>query len=98
MFVYFLLLQDDFRARAAGFATGTTVLALPRDAVLNVRFPGAPRALVAAFDEFAMPILEREWKSADDSRALAAVRNSLLPKLISGELRVKDAERIVQIV
>ena len=88
MFVYFLLLQDDFRARAAGFATGTTVLALPRDAVLNLRCPVAPRALVAAFAEVALPIIEREWKSIEESRTLVALRDTLLPKLISGELQV----------
>ena len=34
----------------------------------------------------------------DPARAgtLAAVRDTLLPKLISGELRVKDAERFVE--
>lgn len=92
MFVYFLLLQNDFRARAAGFATGTTVLALPREAVLNVRFPGAPPALITAFAKLALPIIEREWKHAEQSRALAALRDTLLPKLISGELRTKNAE------
>jgi type I restriction enzyme S subunit len=30
-----------------------------------------------------------------ESRTLAALRDTLLPKLISGELRVADAERIV---
>jgi type I restriction enzyme S subunit len=36
-------------------------------------------------------------KSHDDqSRTLAALRDTLLPKLISGQLRVKDAERYVQ--
>jgi type I restriction enzyme S subunit len=34
----------------------------------------------------------------DESRTLAAVRDTLLPKLISGEVRVKGAERIVEIV
>jgi type I restriction enzyme S subunit len=43
-----------------------------------------------------MPITEREWKSADESRALAALRDTLLPKLISGELRVKAAELLVE--
>jgi type I restriction enzyme S subunit len=31
--------------------------------------------------------------SHEESRTLAALRDRLLPKLISGELRVKDAER-----
>jgi type I restriction enzyme, S subunit len=30
-----------------------------------------------------------------ESRTLSALRDTLLPKLISGELRVKDAERYV---
>jgi type I restriction enzyme S subunit len=30
-----------------------------------------------------------------ESRTLAALRDTLLPKLISGELRIPDAERIV---
>lgn len=30
----------------------------------------------------------------DESRTLAAVRDALLPGLVSGELRVKDAERV----
>jgi HNH endonuclease len=34
------------------------------------------------------------WREARESSALAAVRDALLPKLISGEIRVKDAERI----
>jgi type I restriction enzyme S subunit len=33
--------------------------------------------------------------SERESRALAALRDTLLPKLISGELRVQDAERIL---
>ena len=38
--------------------------------------------------------MEQEAKD-EESRALAALRDTLLPKLISGELRVKDAERFV---
>ena len=31
---------------------------------------------------------------AEESRTLASLRDALLPKLISGELRVKDAEAL----
>jgi type I restriction enzyme S subunit len=31
-----------------------------------------------------------------ESRTLAQLRDTLLPKLISGELRVKDAERFIE--
>jgi type I restriction enzyme S subunit len=32
----------------------------------------------------------------EQSRTLAALRDTLLPKLISGELRVNDAEKLVR--
>lgn len=36
------------------------------------------------------------WSVKAKSRTLSALRNALLPKLISGELRVKNAEWIVR--
>lgn len=36
------------------------------------------------------------WSMKVKSRTLSALRNALLLKLISGELRVKNAERIVR--
>jgi len=41
------------------------------------------------------PFLERQSSLAHESATLAALRDTLLPKLISGELRIPDAERIV---
>jgi type I restriction enzyme S subunit len=41
------------------------------------------------------PLFARASTAARESRTLAALRDTLLPKLISGELRVKDAERFV---
>jgi type I restriction enzyme S subunit len=41
------------------------------------------------------PFLERQSSLAHESETLAALRDTLLPKLISGELRIPDAERIV---
>ncbi len=33
--------------------------------------------------------------NTDESHTLAVLRDTLLPKLISGELRIKDAEKFV---
>jgi type I restriction enzyme S subunit len=46
------------------------------------------------FSAIVRPIFARGSASARESGALAALRDALLPKLISGEIRVKDAERI----
>jgi type I restriction enzyme S subunit len=37
---------------------------------------------------------ERQSANIHESRTLAALRDALLPKLLSGEIRVADAERI----
>jgi type I restriction enzyme S subunit len=41
------------------------------------------------------PLLKRQAVAVAASRTLAALRDALLPKLISGELRIADAEKIV---
>ena len=40
-----------------------------------------------------MPLIDKLIANRIQSRTLTALRDALLPKLISGELRVKDAER-----
>lgn len=44
------------------------------------------------------PLLSRQALLGSENKALAAVRDTLLPKLISGELRVKAAEKIIEAV
>ncbi len=54
--------------------------------------------VLAAFGRFAQPLTERIEANIVMSVTLAALRDTLLPKLISGELRVKTAEKIVEAV
>jgi type I restriction enzyme S subunit len=51
--------------------------------------------VLAAFDKAVFPMMEGILERAVEGRSLAQLRDTLLPKLISGELRVPDAERIV---
>jgi len=51
--------------------------------------------VMRAWNAIAAPILERAFVNAVEIRSVTTLRNALLPKLISGELRVKDAERIM---
>lgn len=94
-YLYFMFLEETFRERATGFATGTTVLALPRDAILDYRFARPCLHLIGAFNDVVRSMLCRKENARRESLALAAIRDSLLPKLIAGEIRLADAERIV---
>lgn len=60
---------------------------------LPVVVPSEP--VLRAFDAIAMPLYERIAKNERESRTLAQTRDLLLPRLMSGELRVAEAERLV---
>ena len=94
-FFYFHLLRPEFRERAEGFATGTTVLFLPRDAAESCTFVLPAENTNNAFLAVVGPIWQTCDANARENRTLVATRDLLLPKLMSGEIRVKDAENIV---
>jgi len=52
-----------------------------------------PRELLTTFDKAALPMMEGILDRAIEGRAIAQLRDTLLPKLISGELRIADAEK-----
>ena len=54
-----------------------------------------PQAVVAAFDNQTTTLFTKMRDNGIESRTLAALRDTLLPKLISGELRIKNAARII---
>ncbi|WP_394888443.1 restriction endonuclease subunit S [Mesorhizobium sp. AaZ16] len=54
-----------------------------------------PRSIVRSGNEVIRPIFEQIISNQRESRILAATRDLLLPKLMSGEVRVKEAETIV---
>jgi type I restriction enzyme S subunit len=54
-----------------------------------------PRAVIAKFEAILAPIDSRIDVTERESHALAGLRDALLPRLISGELRVGDTERFV---
>jgi type I restriction enzyme, S subunit len=55
-----------------------------------------PRDLVLTYEALVSPLDDRLEVNARESRTLASLRDTLLPKLISGELRIRAAERFVE--
>lgn len=53
------------------------------------------KRLIEAFNKFAYPLFKSMLKQASHSLCLQQTRDALLPKLLSGELRVPDAEKQV---
>jgi type I restriction enzyme, S subunit len=55
-----------------------------------------PESLAAKFSELIQPLIGRIIANIHESRTLAALRDALLPKLLSGELRVPGAAKLVE--
>ncbi|MBF6289691.1 restriction endonuclease subunit S [Nocardia cyriacigeorgica] len=97
VFSYFLCVSPRFRDYAIRHMVGTTgrQRLSPSDVgVYNVRRPD-PGA-VSEFGEVSEGLMRRVKAAVDESRHLARTRDELLPLLMSGKLRVKDAEQVVE--
>ena len=85
---------SDFRAIAAGKAT--TMGHIQRKHLTDARIAVAPPESMTKFDAVIASQFDQLVSNAQQSRSLAQLRDTLLPKLISGELRIKDAEAFLK--
>ena len=85
---------SDFRAIAAGKAT--TMGHIQRKHLTDARIAVAPPESMERFDAVIASQFDQLVSNAQQSRSLAQLRDTLLPKLISGELRVQDAEGFLE--
>ena len=93
-FLYGLLNSPHMHDVVAGYANGTTVTMLPRDALQTPTVVVPPTALLETFDALALHLEHRREQTVRESQSLAALRDALLPKLVSGELRMTASEAV----
>jgi Restriction endonuclease S subunits len=74
-------------------ATGTTFAEISKRNFRPISVVLPPKELVVAFNTKAAPLYERITANLHQSCTLATLRDTLLPKLLSGELRLKSTER-----
>jgi type I restriction enzyme S subunit len=86
--LFFAFQQPAFRERAVGHATGTTVLALARDSAEKCPIIEPEEKVHAAFDAAISPLLAQIANNLDRAKNLEGIRDILLPRLISGKLRL----------
>lgn len=93
-FVYEFLRSDagQHALLANTSQTGVPAIARPTSSARAIRIVVPPSNLLAHFTRVVSSLYARRDHSMKESRSLTALRDALLPRLISGELRVKDAE------
>lgn len=93
LFFYHLMLHENFRGFAKGFAVGTTVLGLPRKAILDFTFACPPESQIKSFAVQVSPLHELVETLNQQSDNLSRTRNLLLPKLVCVEIDVEHSDR-----
>lgn len=97
-YTYLLARDTAFRDHAIRSMTGTSGRQRAQaDSVAAFKLASpSDDAIWHAFSKLIAPMFESIKVNAAESDALAQLRDTLLPKLISGELRVADAEKFVE--
>jgi type I restriction enzyme S subunit len=97
-YAYLLARDDAFRQHAIRSMTGTSGRQRAQGgSVAAFKLTSPPdKSVWRAFDNQVTPIFEGIRSNALASETLAGIRDALLPKLISGELRIPDAEQFME--
>jgi type I restriction enzyme, S subunit len=70
-------------------STGQTELSRGKLALLKLVIPSVQ--ILQAFDEIVLPLRERFSVNLQKAQTLATLRDTLLPRLISGQLRLPES-------
>lgn len=96
-FAYCLARNPEFREYAIQSMTGSSGRQrVPVEALARFELAIPPAEIAIRFTDAVRPLFERAKVASDESSALTDLRDALLPKLISGELRVGDGQRVVE--
>jgi type I restriction enzyme S subunit len=91
-------LVRSLSGRWASEESGTIFPAVNRKQVLGLPLALPPRERIAEFDELGSQIVSELAALHDESQSLVAVRDALLPKLISGQIRVSHTADLDEVV
>lgn len=87
-FLYEVLRTDSFLSHALAHTSGTTVLHLAKNAVSKYSFPCPSNGLIRTYETVSGALRKRQQLNNDEMRVIEALRDALLPRLISGRLRL----------
>jgi type I restriction enzyme S subunit len=91
-FVYYTISNLDFRT----YSDKGAVPGINRNHLHQAQVVVPPQPIQDAFTQTVAPLWERRNANIAESETLGQLRDLLLPKLMSGEIRVRDAERALE--
>ena len=95
-FIHQFLVRPETKDILLGFDSGGSRKAVTKGHLESLPILTPPQPVLGQFAALTEPFFDRVTKNSREIRILAEIRDSLLPKLLSGELRIKHAERFVE--
>jgi len=88
-FLYRMMRTREFKEHCLGYSNGSTVLHLSKQAVPSFEFFMPPKEKIESYTKLAKDLFSRKFKNIEQIQTLEKLRDNLLPKLMSGEIRVQ---------
>jgi type I restriction enzyme, S subunit len=95
-FLYEVTKRDAFTQYLESVSEGSAYPAVRAERFGQATIPMLSPDRLEEFESIAINLRLRSHAADRQSRMLAALRDELLPKLMSGEIRVRDAEKVVE--
>lgn len=89
-FLYLLMKSREFKEHALGYSNGSTVLHLSKKAIPEFEFKLPKEDILNKFRKIISPTINKQFENQKQIQTLTKLRDTLLPKLMSGEVRVKN--------
>jgi type I restriction enzyme S subunit len=90
-YLHLYLVQDSMKSVLIGMSAGATRHAITKGHLESTDVLKPSAQVLAAFEKLTLPWFEQIDANRTQSRTLASLRDTLLPKLLSGELSVAGA-------
>ncbi len=94
--LYYTLMTPLVREQIIGCANGSTVNMLKIAGLEIPQFVCPPTEVACAFEELVLPLRRQMEANVERSNVLVALRDTLLPRLISGKLRLPEARAQIE--
>ncbi len=95
-FICFLLASNPFIDFTVALSSGTRMPRTSWNQMCEFLLPIPQLPLVQIFGEIVSPMMDKIRINSEQSISLSSVRDALLPKLISGQLKIPDAEKMLE--
>lgn len=87
-YLYMFLVMQGLKRNLLNFSIGTTLQSVNQETLKNMKFILPSDEILKAFNKISEQILNKTFNNLLQNKELSQIRDSLLPRLMSGKIRV----------